>query len=182
MNFRPVRTPREDAERAAFSFDRMIRSLDQGNELREAERKKAFAALPLMVRHGRYPEIRIERARRYRDSIALVQEEEVRLLYFWTRIRENALDLSVHQLGDLADELEYFVDRVVAGDSFVRISDSQYRDLTMRCSSGRYELTGNGFAGTVAITLDLFQMGDLIALLRSIGTGKNRWRERHQVR
>ncbi len=184
MHFRPVHTPKEDADSAAFSFERMNRMLDEGNRMREEEQKKAFAMLPILIRRGRFPEVRIARSRRYCDSIALIQEEEVRLLYFWTRIRANAIDLSVHHLGDLADELGYFERQVVAGDSFIRTSDSRacHGELTISCASGRYELAvDDDFLGRIAIVLDLFQIRALITALRSFGTGNGGWSKIHRI-
>ena len=181
-------TPYEEQKASAFSFDRMAANLGAARKRAQEDEERIFSQLPRMVsQYGRYPSISVERSRRYTDSIALVVREKKKWLFFsYTRL--SAIDLSVHRLADVADELEFFVEKVIAGDAFERESTSgaSHGELCIRCNYGVYQLTSSVYdykarnsQAVSTITLGLCQMNDLVAVLRGFDVGSMGWRERN---
>lgn len=183
---RTVVTPMEQHRHDGFSQERMNRALDEANlEARERERI-VFEKLPSSVRAcGQFPRIGVERSARFRESVALVvREKKRRLLVPYMQVR--ALDIWLHDLPDLADELEFFEQAVVAGDSFQRTATStrMHGKLVMRCDSGAYELrlmSDRLDRKMTTIRMSLFQWRELVALIRGFGLPPGRWRERNKT-
>lgn len=188
MRYRVVSTPFERGSHASFDVATMIRNLDDSRDRANAEKAMVFRLLPRLVkRSGRCPEVSIERSEQYSDSIALVVRERKKWLFVpYTVV--TSLDLSVHYLTDLADELEFFVNTVVAMDAFERTSTSgaSHGKLVMRCNCGTYQLQSSvhdfqarGRRAVALIELGLLQMQDLIRQLREFEVPRKAWQSRN---
>lgn len=184
MHYRPVFTQKP----SDFDFDRMVKALDDGRRLNEADEERVFKSLPLTVSRS-HPVITIERSKRYTDSIVLVtRERKKKFLIPFTEV--HTVDLRICGIADLADELECFERGTVAGEAFEEESTVHgwHGRLRVRCRCGEYELAWWPYGSSESererdfITMNLFAFRELIGILRSFGTCSAGWKERHLSR
>ncbi len=184
MRYRPVATPHEARPLANFSAAAMIRALDESRKHTEREQQLVITKLPMTFTGSKvHPVISVEISPNFTSTIALVVRERRSFLLFPYTVT-TVLDLTISELADFADELEFFSDQVLAGDAFERVatSDKASSILTLRCNRGAYEIwsrpPGQVTKG-VTIHLDLFGVQKLVGLLRSFGVSRKGWRELH---
>lgn len=190
MHHRPVLTPKERRP-INLSVERVIEGLDSARKRMNAELQLVFEKLPItIVGNYPYPDVVIEKSRRYIDSIALVTRERKKFLWLFPYTREERVDLCVHRLTDFAHELAFFESEVVAGDAFERESDSgvTHGELIIRCNCGEYELQASVYeVGTwnntaiSSVQMGLFPFRDLVAVLLRFGLPERGWRERNGI-
>ena len=175
MTYKVILTPPEVNKYVEIDISAIHAMMDRYRDKAKVDIARVFAQIPIRIdAEGVLSPMSIERSVRYKDSIAVVKRRRKRL-FFIEREQVISLDLSVNEIGDATEELDYFV-RSAGTESAMRelthcFSNNDYP--TIFADGNRYRIEAQIFEprsvrrSMASIHFGFRQIKDLIRILRS---------------